>query len=136
MRQTYHYRYVNYTIFIENLKKKIEVENVPDFLTKPKLVYKDPVVDPRETWKEWAHRQLEFKDPPLVEREELPEDLQPQNRKFGKFNHFFSNLTMSPMVHQKPTFSPKSKHAGAASSNELQRSQPSTVEEMQVRSAI
>lgn len=45
---------------------------MPNFLKRQKKVYKDPVVDPRETWKEWTKRQLEFKDPPLVEREELP----------------------------------------------------------------
>jgi hypothetical protein len=54
------------------LEKLIAVENVPDFLRKYKKVYRDPVVDPRENWKEWTKRQIEFKDPPLVERDELP----------------------------------------------------------------
>ena len=59
------YRYVNYEIFIENLKKGIDIENFPDFLVRPFKTYVDPVVDPRETWKEWIKRNMEFKDPPL-----------------------------------------------------------------------
>jgi hypothetical protein len=68
MAETYKYRYVDFHIFLDNLEKGTNVENVPDFLTKPVKVYHDPVVDPRETWKQWTMRQLEFKDPPLVER--------------------------------------------------------------------
>jgi hypothetical protein len=30
---------------------------------------------------------MDFKDPPLVERSELPEELQPQNKKFAAFRH-------------------------------------------------
>jgi hypothetical protein len=56
-------------MFLENLEKLIAVKNVPDFLRKYKKVYRDPVVDPRENWKEWTKRQIEFKDPPPVERE-------------------------------------------------------------------
>ena len=47
LAQNYHYRYVNYEVFVDSLKKRIEPENVPDYLTKPKKVWKDPVVDPR-----------------------------------------------------------------------------------------
>ncbi len=59
------YRYENYKIFVENLLLRVEPENVPDFLTKPKKVFNDPVVDPRETWKKWFLRQMDWKDPPL-----------------------------------------------------------------------
>ena len=79
---------------------------MPDFLTKPVKVFADPVVDPRESWGEWSKRQLEFKDPPLVERASLPEDLQPQNRKLGKLRTMVSNFAMSPMVKQKPKLNP------------------------------
>lgn len=51
----------------------IDPDNTRDFLTKEKKVYSDPVIDPRENWKQWFARNLEFKDPPLVERSELPE---------------------------------------------------------------
>jgi hypothetical protein len=104
----YNYRYVNYPMFLESLEKMIQVENVPNFLKRFKKVYRDPVVDPRETWKEWTKRQLEFKDPPLVERDDLPEELQPQNRKYGKVSTFFSSMAMSPLT-QKPRYLPKSK---------------------------
>ena len=50
---------------MENLIKRIEPENVPEFLTKAVTVYKDPVVDPRESWGQWVRRTMEFKDPPL-----------------------------------------------------------------------
>lgn len=43
----YNYRYVNYAIFVENLLMQVDPDNVPNFLTKPKRVYADPVVDPR-----------------------------------------------------------------------------------------
>jgi hypothetical protein len=101
----FHYRYVNYDIFLDNLQKMIEPENVPDFLTKTKVYLNDPVIDPRETWKEWFKRNLEFKDPPLVERNELPLHLQPQNKKFGKVKYFFSKVAMSPLS-QPPNYYP------------------------------
>lgn len=44
---------------------QVDPDNVPNFLIRPKRVYADPVVDPRETWKQWIVRQMEFKDPPL-----------------------------------------------------------------------
>lgn len=44
---SFYYRYVNYMIFMESLKKQVDPENVPDFLTKHKRRYTDPVIDPR-----------------------------------------------------------------------------------------
>jgi hypothetical protein len=43
------------------------------FLIKKKIVFVDPVIDPRESWKDWFWRNVEFQNPPLVERESLPE---------------------------------------------------------------
>ena len=77
---------------------------------------------------------MEFKDPPLCERDELPEDLQPQNVRLGKFRHTMSNLTMSPMVKQRPHFRPTTSKLGAMTENELQKDAPQTGEEMNVRS--
>ena len=85
----------------------MEVENVPDFLSRPKRVLNDPVVDPRETWKKWFVRQMDWMDPPLCERSELPEELQPQNRRFGKLRHYFTRMTMTHLS-QKPSFMPRS----------------------------
>ena len=50
------------------LRDKVPPENVRDFLTKEVIRLKDPVIDPRETWKQWFWRNMEFQDPPLVER--------------------------------------------------------------------
>lgn len=63
-------------------------------------------MDPRESWKEWIVRNIDFQDPPLVERGELPEELQPQNRKFAEVRHFLTKLTMSPLC-QKTHLHPK-----------------------------
>ena len=65
MGKQFHYRYVNYEVFTANLVNRVDPDNVPDFLTKVKPHYQDPVVDPRETWKQWFLRNLEFKDPPI-----------------------------------------------------------------------
>jgi len=50
---------------------------VPRYDIKPVVekVYYDPVIDPRETWKDYVKRVVEFEDPPLVERNELPHHL-------------------------------------------------------------
>jgi hypothetical protein len=79
----YKYRFVDFEIVLEALEKGVPLENVKDFMTRPKKKFNDPVVDPRESWREWALRNIEFEDPPMVERNELPEELQPQNRKFA-----------------------------------------------------
>lgn len=74
---------MDFEIVLEALEKGVPLENVKDFMTRPKKKFNDPVVDPRESWREWALRNIEFEDPPMVERNELPEELQPQNRKFA-----------------------------------------------------
>jgi hypothetical protein len=104
--QEHKYRYVNYKVFIENLVDMVDPENTKDFLTKDKIVFSDPVIDPRESWPAWFKRNADFRDPPIVERNSLPEELQPQNRKMSGLRHFMSKLTVSPLVPQlslKPT---------------------------------
>ena len=54
----------------------------------------DPVPDPRESWTKWLSRSIDAGETPMVERNSLPEELQPQNRMFGKMDIFFTNLTM------------------------------------------
>ena len=48
---------------------------------------------------------MDFEDPPLCEREELPEELQPQNRLMGKMHHYTSKLTMTHRS-QRPSLQP------------------------------
>ena len=59
-------------MILDALTKHTPPELVGDYLKKEKKVYKDPVIDPRESWKEWIKRVAEFKAAPLVERDELP----------------------------------------------------------------
>ena len=88
----YKYRYVNYNTLLDGLQKQIPPSNIGNFLKRPKIVLRDPVIDPRESWGQWVKRVSEFKEPPLVERDELPEELQPQNRKMGKIHHFLNSI--------------------------------------------
>ena len=76
-QKTYNIRWYDYKVIIENLEGRINPEMVPRFDIKPVVekIYYDPVIDPRETWKEYIKRVVEFEDPPLVERNELPEKL-------------------------------------------------------------
>lgn len=100
------YRWVDYEIIVDGLEKGIPRENLRDFLKKPKKVYDDPVVDPRESWREWIFRNIDFQDPPMVERSDLPEELQPQNVRMAKLRHFVTRMTISPLA-QKPSFYPR-----------------------------
>ena len=102
----YKYRWVDYEIVVDSLEKGIPRENVKEFLKKPKKKYVDPVVDPRETWKAWIVRNVDFVDPPMVERSELPDEMQPQNQNFAKLRHFVTRMTISPLS-QKPTLNPR-----------------------------
>jgi len=59
------------------------------------VTFKDPVADPRESWGEWASRISEFKEPVIVERESLPENLRPENRgMMGRMSNYFNKQTM------------------------------------------
>lgn len=54
------------------------------------------MVDTRETWRQFFSRQLNFEDPPLVPREELPEDKQPHRSFYGKLACFLNNIDPYP----------------------------------------
>jgi hypothetical protein len=64
---------VNYQIFLTGLREGTAPNDMQDFTTKPKKEFNDPVIDPRETWVQWFKRVGDFRPPPLVERNELPE---------------------------------------------------------------
>jgi len=53
---------------------------------------KDLVVDRREGYKSWVWRQLNFQDAPLVPREELPLELQPQSSIRGKIINYINGV--------------------------------------------
>lgn len=93
---------------LDELVNEVHPETTSDFLEKKKNLLSDPVIDPNETWKQWFLRNLEFKDPPLVERNSLPENLRPENRRFGKLGNFLSRMTMTP-ASQKPEYEPSTK---------------------------
>ncbi|CAK74091.1 unnamed protein product (macronuclear) [Paramecium tetraurelia] len=96
------YRYVNYEIMITHLKLKTEYQLIPNIYEKPKKQQLlDPVIDPRETWGDFIYRQIEFQNPPLVERDELPSNLQPQNRIIGKIRQQINGLPVEKSKSQQ-----------------------------------
>jgi hypothetical protein len=76
-------------------------------LKKQHKVLEDPIVDPRESWKEWLVRNIEFRDPPMMERSDFPEEMQPQNQKLASLRHFLTKWTLSPLA-QSTTLKPRS----------------------------
>lgn len=99
--------YYNYEKLLDHIERKIPFEECPSFLEeRPTKKYYDPVIDPRETWSQFFKRVSEFQDPPLVERSELPPELQPQNRGLGKLMKYFSKEDQSPPV-QSPEENPE-----------------------------
>ena len=77
---------MDFELILRHLEQGVQAELVPTFNVQPRHdpVYEDPVIDPRETWSAFAKRVVEFEDPPLCERKDLPEHLQPQNSLQGK----------------------------------------------------
>lgn len=74
------YREYDIDLMFESLKAGREDVPQKEFFVKIKKareewLAKDLVVDRREGWRAWAWRQMNFEDPPLVPREELPEHL-------------------------------------------------------------
>ena len=50
------------------------------------------VVDRRETWGKWVWRQLNFEEAPLIPREDLPLNLQPQASIRGKVINYMNGV--------------------------------------------
>ena len=79
--------YVDFPCLLMSLERNMPPDVVPFFTIPPikrETVLDDPVRDPNETWGKWVNRVLEFEKPPLVERNSLPSELQPQNTLSGK----------------------------------------------------
>lgn len=72
-------------VFKEKIRKELE-----------EWYKKDLVIDPRETWGEMFTRIKNFDDPPLVPREELPDENQPHKTFYGKVSCFLNNIDPYP----------------------------------------
>jgi hypothetical protein len=94
--------YVDYPCFLMSLDCNMPPEGAPKFTIPPppKIeILEDPVSDPREKWSAWMHRVLEFEYAPKVERNSLPEELQPQNTKLGRVKTFLGLENSPPEEH-------------------------------------
>jgi hypothetical protein len=57
----------DYEKMIDYLKRGVPYSECPSFiLAPPEKVYRDPVIDPRESWGDFFKRVSNFEDPPLV----------------------------------------------------------------------
>ena len=84
-------------MFFESLDADLEDVPYKRFFDKIKReraewLAKDLVVDRRERWRDWAWRQLNFEEAPLVPREELPIHLQPQTSIRGKVTNYLNGV--------------------------------------------
>lgn len=64
-----HVLFYDYEKMLDHLNRKVPLDECPPFNIEPESnepKFKDPVIDPRETWTDFAKRVLEFEDPPLV----------------------------------------------------------------------
>lgn len=75
----------SWQIFLEKLKKE-----------EAAWLARDLVPDVRENWNAWFNRQLNFELPPLVPREELPEEKQPHKSVYGKVTCFLNGYNAYP----------------------------------------
>ena len=97
--------YVDYPCLMMTLECKIPPEVAPFFTIPPpvqKVVLKDPVDDPRESWTEWQKRIIDFDfSAPKVERDSLPQDLQPQNTLIGRIKTYAGIESPLPELNQQ-----------------------------------
>ena len=90
--------------FLENGREKISDREI--FFEKERIKYnewvqKDLVVDTRESWREWFSRQSRFEDAPLVPREELPAEYQPNASFYGKMVNIMYGIDPTPPEQKK-----------------------------------
>ena len=69
------------------------------------------VVDTSESWKDWMKRNMEFKDAPLIPREELPEEFHPHRSFYGKIANTLNGIDPTP---------PEKKHSVAQEMHDLE----------------
>ena len=71
------------------------------------MAERDLVIDPNETWKQWFTRNLNCEEPPMIPREELPEDKQPHNTFYGRMSNYMSGINPYPPGHRYNSEKPK-----------------------------
>ena len=74
------YREYDIDLMFESLENGVEFVPHKEFFVKirkarEEWLARDLVIDRTETWKAWAWRIMNFEDPPLIPREDLPEEL-------------------------------------------------------------
>ncbi|KAM3139510.1 hypothetical protein pb186bvf_008346 [Paramecium bursaria] len=101
IRQMKQWRYIDYELMLKSLIERVMPQKLQDIYTKPQgKVYNDPVIDPRESWSQMFKRVMKFEPPPICERQELPQELQPQNRLLGRLNSYINGLNPIPLDNQ------------------------------------
>ena len=88
-------------LFFKYLEEGREEANMEDMYAKKHKEYhawlkRDLVVDTRESWRQWMNRQMLFQDPPMVPREELPEEFHPHRSFYGKLANTMSGVDPTP----------------------------------------
>lgn len=58
------------------------------------------VIDPRETWGDWLKRQANFDEPPMIDRESLPQENQPHKSLFGRLENVREGINPYPPGHK------------------------------------
>lgn len=88
---------IEYARLFDLIKSKLEaVTEILCIEEREEWLSKDLVVDTRETWKKWFVRQLNFDDPPLIPREDLPDEFQPHRSFYGKLSCFVNGIDPNP----------------------------------------
>ncbi|CAI2375388.1 unnamed protein product [Moneuplotes crassus] len=92
-------------LFIEKLENEEQVHSFNIFYKKiereeQEWLSKDLVIDPRETWKKWLTRNMNFEEPPMVPREDIPEDNQPHTTFYGKMTCYLNGINPYPPGHK------------------------------------
>ena len=88
-------------LFLSYLEEDREVDTLNVFFQKAKKEEEekrrqDLVVDPREGWGKYIKRVANFKDPPMVPREELPANRQPHRSFYGKLSCYLNGVSPYP----------------------------------------
>ncbi len=83
-----------------------EVKSYQVFFEKDRAEYdewekKDLVLDPDEDWKEWFVRNMNFKEPARIPREELDDGKQPHQTFYWRMASYMSGVNPYPPGHKK-----------------------------------